>query len=147
MLQKNWPGLKGIRFCGMSVRRRCRRICAVLVVLEDAHAMLAESLFAELCEVGTKYPSQGVAHLIQVVVRGLCQGTSSWGETFLFSLVSKLSPQKTFSAIWGTSCYLCILSGGGSQVLLRCYRQSVCLSRPFFSMESLPGPSFFFLNL
>ena len=36
-----------------------------------------------------------------------------------------------FCAIWGTSCSLRILRGGGSRALLRCGRRSVCVSRPF----------------
>ena len=52
------------------------------------------------------------------------------GENFVFHFGVEIFPTKFFSAIWGTSWSLCIVSGGGSQVLLRCCRKSVCSLRP-----------------
>ena len=48
-------------------------------------------------------------------------------ENFVFPFGDEKLPPKFFC---GTSCSLCVLSGGGSQVLLLCCRQSVCLSHP-----------------
>ena len=53
------------------------------------------------------------------------------GENFAFQIGDKIFPTKILCAIWGTSCSLCILSGDVRQVLLRCCRQSMCLSRLF----------------
>ena len=57
------------------------------------------------------------------------------GENFVFQFGVKNFPTKCFCAIWGISCSLCILSGGGSQVWLRCCRQSVWAL--FFFLSSL----------
>ena len=67
-------------------------------------------------------------------------GYKEWGnfvrgqvreENFIFQFGAEIFPTVFFGSIWGASRSLCILSGGGSQVLLRCCRQSVCLSRSF----------------
>ena len=50
------------------------------------------------------------------------------GEIFVLQCGAKIFPLKTFFAVWGASCSLCILSRGGIQVLLRCLLQSVCSS-------------------
>ena len=55
------------------------------------------------------------------------------GENFVFQFGVEIFPTQFFQ---GTSRSLCI-SGGGSQVLLRCRRQSVFLSRPFIFAASV----------
>ena len=45
-------------------------------------------------------------------VRGQCRGGN-----FVFQFGVEIFPAELFCAIWGPSCSLCILSGGGSQVL------------------------------
>ena len=72
------------------------------------------------------------------------------GKTSPFSLVTKSSPRKFF-AQFGALPALCILiSGGSSQVLSLCCRQSVCLSRPAGPPDTghfdTPSPSFFVDN-
>ena len=58
------------------------------------------------------------------------------GDRLVFQFGAEIFPRKIFfGAIWGTSCSLCTLSGGSSQVLLRCCRQSVCSSRPFILLS------------
>ena len=59
---------------------------------------------------------------------GLRQGTSLWGKRRC-SVWCRNFSHKIFCVIWGTSCSLYILSGGSSQVLLRCCWQSVCLPK------------------
>ena len=52
-----------------------------------------------------------------------------------FQFGSRIAPRNFCCATWGTSCTLCILSGGGTAFP----RVSA-----FFRMESQPGPCFFF---
>ena len=52
------------------------------------------------------------------------------GDNCVFQFGAEIFPTKVFCAISGTSCSCCLLSGGGSEVLLRCCRQSVYSSRP-----------------
>ena len=55
------------------------------------------------------------------------------GKISPFRVVTKFSSRNC--AIWGTSCSLCILRGGGSRVLLRCCRQSACLPHLFIKSQ------------
>ena len=57
------------------------------------------------------------------------------GEIFVFQFWYEFFPAELFYVIWGISCSLCLVSGGGSHVLLRCCQQSVCLSRKEYHEE------------
>ena len=92
----------------------------------------------------TLYCVQGWAQCLTYRGGGTSSGDKLVGQTSFFSLGSKFSPRNFFCAIWGISCSLCVPSGGGSQVLLRCCRQSVHLLRPSISMRANLGLAFFF---
>ena len=62
------------------------------------------------------------------------------GENFVFRFGVKIFPKNFSCAIWGTSCSLCILSGGGSQVFNSTLITPFPQTSASFSMESRPGP-------